>query len=68
MKKFYFNGQQYCINSEITLSNLLNYFDCNSEFFIVQYNNKVYTNSIFFNTIIIQHNDNLQLLTVLGGG
>lgn len=67
IKNFYFNGQEYCTNHVITLSNLLTYFDYHSQFFIIEYNDFI-CNRYEWNKITIKKNDKIEIITIVGGG
>ena len=67
IKNFYFNGQEYFINNIITLSNLLCYFDYQSQFFVIEYNNFI-CNEYEWNKIEIKKNDKIEIITIVGGG
>ena len=64
---FFFNGEKYFINESITLNKLLKYFNYNSSLFVVEYNNFI-CNKNKWNEIIIQKNDIIEIITIVGGG
>lgn len=67
MKSFSFNGYHYKINSDITLFELINYFNYNHSIFIVEYNNILSPNHKW-KKICIKNNDKIELITIVGGG
>lgn len=64
---FYFNGKKYYTIGSITLSDLLNYFNCNSGLFVIEYNNFI-CHKKEWREIKIQKNDNIEIITIVGGG
>ena len=65
--RFFFNGQEYKTKQQITLSNLLFYFDYSSSLFIIEYNNLIYNKTDWLN-IKVQQDDVIELITIVGGG
>jgi len=64
---FFFNGNEYFTKSSITLADLLNYFDYNTSIFVVEYNQFI-CNKKNWKKIIIQPNDTIEIITIVGGG
>lgn len=64
---FFLNGQQYYSNTAISLSDLLNYFNYNSSLLVLEYNDFV-CNRKNWDQIIIQENDKIEIVTIVGGG
>ena len=64
---FFLNGQQYYSNNAISLSDLLNYFNYNSSLLVLEYNDFV-CNRKNWDQIIIQDNDKIEIVTIVGGG
>lgn len=64
---FFLNGQQYYSNKAISLSDLLNYFNYNSSLLVLEYNDFV-CNRKNWDQIIIQENDKIEIVTIVGGG
>ena len=67
IKNFFLNGEQYCINSEITILQLLTYFKYNSSLLVLEYNNLI-CNKKNWNNIYITNNDKIEIVTIVGGG
>ena len=67
IKNFYFNGQEYYTNHVIRLNDLLNYFNYNSQLFVIEYNNFI-CNKNKWKTIEIKKNDKIEIITIVGGG
>lgn len=66
-KYFFLNGQQYFTESEITLFDLITYFNYKSSLFVVEYN-KVICNKKKWNRIQIKNNDRIEIVSIVGGG
>ena len=64
---FFFNGQEYCTESSISLSDLIEYFNFNSSLFILEYN-KFICNKKEWRKIKIKENDTIEIVTIVGGG
>lgn len=64
---FFFNGQEYQIEQEISINDLLKYFDYQSSLFVLEYNNFI-CNKENWEKIKIQSNDKIELISIVGGG
>ena len=64
---FFLNGQQYCTQSDITILQLLTYFNYNSALLVLEYNNLI-CNKKHWNQISIKNNDKIEIVTIVGGG
>jgi thiamine biosynthesis protein ThiS len=64
---FFFNGEEYYINQTISLNELIRYFGYQSTIFVVEYNNFI-CNKTKWNEILIQKNDTIEIITIVGGG
>ena len=67
MNTFFFNGQEYQTKQQITISDLLNYFDYQSSLFVLEYNNFI-CNKEDWKRIVIQLNDKIEVISIVGGG
>ena len=69
MIKFFFNGQLFFCNkpTKITLTEIINYFNCQNEVIILEYNKVIYNRSNW-KKILIVNNDKIELITIVGGG
>jgi thiamine biosynthesis protein ThiS len=67
MKFFYLNGQKYCTNDQVSLLDLLNYFDYNTALLVVEYNSVISTQKEWKN-IFISNQDKIEIVTIVGGG
>lgn len=63
----FINGQLYLISKKIELNSLMEYFNYKATLFILEYNNLIY-DQIKWNKIILQNNDKIELITIVGGG
>ena len=64
---FFFNGEEFYSTKRISLSELLEYFDYQSSLFVIEYNNFI-CNKNKWNKILIQKNDTIEIITIVGGG
>ena len=64
---FWLNGSYYCVNQAVTLFQLIDYFNYDNSLLVVEYNNQI-CHKANWETIEIQENDKLELVTIVGGG
>lgn len=64
---FFFNGQEYYTEYSITILQLLNYFSYKSNLFVVEHNNFI-CNKNEWELILINKNDRIEIITIVGGG
>ena len=67
MINFFLNGKEYSVNKSVTINKLLNYFNYNNQFFVLEYN-KIICNKENWNFITINSNDKIEIITIVGGG
>jgi thiamine biosynthesis protein ThiS len=67
LNKFFLNGEQYSTNYNITLSQLISYFNYNSSLLVLEYNNFI-CNRKNWDKISIKNNDKIEIVTIVGGG
>ncbi len=67
LKYFILNGQQYYTNYNLTIIELVNYFNYNISLLILEYNSTIWEKKNW-NTTFIQNNDKIEILTIVGGG
>ena len=67
LKYFLLNGQQYSTNYNLTIIELVKYFDYNVSLLILEYNNTIWAKKNW-NTTLIQNNDKIEIVTIVGGG
>ena len=66
-KTFFLNGYEFSITKDLTINEILNYFDYKVSFFVIEYNNLI-CNQKDWSTIIINSNDKIEIITIVGGG
>ena len=66
-KYFFLNGQKYFTKSELTISDLVRYFNYNTSLFVLEYNSLI-CNKKNWNQIRIKNNDKIEIVTIVGGG
>lgn len=64
---FFFNGKEYYTDTKITLDELISYFNYESNVLIVEYNNFIYNKQHWKHTVL-KNNDNIEVVTIVGGG
>jgi thiamine biosynthesis protein ThiS len=66
---FFLNGQEYSISTQdnITLLELIIYFDYNTSLLVLEYNNLI-CNKKDWNDIFVTNSDNIEIVTIVGGG
>jgi len=67
LKYFILNGQKYCTNHNLTLFELVQYLNYNTSLLVLEYNNLI-CNKKNWNNILIQNNDKIEIVTIVGGG
>mgnify|MGYP006143888737 CR=1 FL=1 len=67
IKKFFINGKRYETSDYITIGSLLDYFNYNEIFFVLEYNNKICEKKTWSKTLI-KNNDKIEIITIVGGG
>ena len=64
---FFLNGQKYLTTYNATISDLIYYFGYNRSLLVVEYNQFI-CNKTEWNKILIQENDKIEIVTIVGGG
>lgn len=67
IKNFFLNGQLYYVEENITISDLINYFNFNDSLLVLEYNNLI-CNKKNWKKIFIQNEDKIEIVTIVGGG
>ena len=67
VKNFYLNGQEYLTQDDLTLFELLTYFNYNFSLLVLEYNNLICTKKDW-NNISVKKNDKIEIITIVGGG
>ena len=66
-KHFFLNGQEYSTDYELTLIQLIKYFNYNNSLLVLEYNNQI-SNKNNWNNIFIKNDDKIEIVTIVGGG
>jgi thiamine biosynthesis protein ThiS len=66
-KYFFLNGHEYVTNSELTILEIVNYFNYNTSLLVLEYNSLI-CNKKNWNKIYIENNDKIEIVTIVGGG
>ena len=67
VKYFFLNGQEYYIEHNLSILNLIHYFNYSTSLLILEYNHFIYTKEKWPGTFI-KNNDNIEIITIVGGG
>ena len=67
VRKFFLNGQEYFTYHDITIFDIVNYFNCNTSLLVLEYNHLI-CNKKNWNKIFIKDNDKIEIVTIVGGG
>ena len=67
IKNFFLNGQLYYVEETITISDLINYFNFNDSLLVLEYNNLI-CDKKHWKEIVIQNEDKIEIVTIVGGG
>ena len=67
IKKFSLNGQNYYTSQTINLLDLINYFNYNEYLLVLEHNNLI-QNKKNWKSILINDNDKIEIVTIVGGG
>ena len=66
-KFFLLNGQKYLTEYNLTLLELIEYFNYNRSLLVLEYNNLI-CDKKNWNNIFIKDNDKIEIVTIVGGG
>jgi len=64
---FTLNGSKYFTTADISLLDLIKYFNYNSSLLVLEYNNFI-CNKNNWNNIFVKNNDKIEIVTIVGGG
>jgi thiamine biosynthesis protein ThiS len=67
LKHFILNGQKYFTEHDLTIFELINYFNYNTSLLVLEYNNLICTKKNW-DQIIIKNKDQIEIVTIVGGG
>lgn len=65
--EFSLNGQKYLTSYSLTLFELLIYFNYNKSLLVIEYNNLI-CNQEHWDKITIKNQDQIEIVTIVGGG
>ena len=66
-KYFLLNGQKYFTEDDLTISEVINYFNYNTSLLVLEYNNLICTKKNW-DKIAIENKDKIEIVTIVGGG
>ncbi|QXE46101.1 sulfur carrier protein ThiS (plastid) [Nitzschia inconspicua] len=66
-KHFLLNGETYRIDHDISLFDLLTYFNYNDSLLVLEHNHLICEKNKW-KTTFIQHSDVIEIVTIVGGG
>ena len=66
-KIFFLNGEKLYINCDLTISDILKYFNYKNEIFVIEYN-KLICDQKTWSISKITSNDRIEIITIDGGG
>lgn len=67
IKKFSLNGQFYYVEHDISLLDLIYYFNFNDSLLVLEYNNLICDRKNW-NKIFLKDQDKIEIVTIVGGG
>ena len=67
IKNFFLNGQEYYTQHNITIFEIIIYFNYNLSLFVLEYNNLI-CNKTDCKNIFVNKNDKIEIITIVGGG
>nr|YP_010215275.1 Thiamine biosynthesis protein [Thalassiosira profunda]UBQ34756.1 Thiamine biosynthesis protein [Thalassiosira profunda] len=65
--KFFLNGEEFFSDKTLNLSDIINYFNYNSSLLVLEYNHFICPKENW-ETVFIQDNDKIEIVTIVGGG
>ncbi len=66
-KKIFLNGDEYSTKYELTIFELITYFNYNASLFVLEYNSNICEKKNWAK-IGIKNNDKIEVVTIVGGG
>nr|YP_010208032.1 Thiamine biosynthesis protein [Pseudo-nitzschia americana]UBA15045.1 Thiamine biosynthesis protein [Pseudo-nitzschia americana] len=67
VKNFFLNNEKYIIDQDISLSDLITYFNYNESLLVLEYNQVIF-NKTHWKTTFVQDLDEIEIVTIVGGG
>ena len=64
---FFLYGQKYYTQDQITVFDLISYFDYNTSLLVLEYNNLICAKKNW-DKIFVTNNDKIEIVTIVGGG
>lgn len=64
---FFLNGNKYVLHKRLTILDIVKYFNYNISLFILEHN-QIVRNKESWNKILINNNDRIEIITIVGGG
>lgn len=64
---FFLNGISYYVNQNLSLFDLIIYFDYNESLLVLEHNNLI-CNKKTWKQIFVKDQDNIEIVTIVGGG
>lgn len=66
-KYFFLNGQKFSTENNLTILDVIKYFNYNTSLFVLEYN-RLICNKKNWDQTVIQNNDIIEIITIVGGG
>jgi thiamine biosynthesis protein ThiS len=66
-KTFFLNGEEYIVDQNINLFDVINYFNYNQSLLVLEYN-KFICPKKNWSTLFIKNKDKIEIVTIVGGG
>lgn len=66
-KNFFINGHEFFINKDLTINEILEYFNSKNGLFVIEYNNLICHRNDW-SKIRVNYNDKIEIITIVGGG
>lgn len=66
-KNFFLNGHEYATKTDLTILEVINYFNYNTSLLVLEYNSRI-CNKKNWNKIYLKNNDKIEIVTIVGGG
>ena len=67
IKSFFLNNEKYITEQQINLEDLITYFDYNESLLVLEYNQVIFDKSHWKETFI-KDLDEIEIVTIVGGG
>jgi thiamine biosynthesis protein ThiS len=66
-KKIFINGHEFFIHNNLTINDILEYFNYKNSLFVIEYNNLICDRNEW-SKIKISSNDKIEIISIVGGG